>query len=283
MLTYDIIVEFITSAINYTHDQLRKEQNHSNFLKICATIPQDYEKRVSKINSLFRLANNIWDNFFPKQSVTGKRFVSALFNNQWEAIVMPLLRERIERIAWQIHTGQHDQWKPGGNEWRNIEKFYGGLGQRVTVTRLTVTVQLVPVRWVRKIYLTTRPVDASEKNPQQSLMIRPGQANDRRTNNSRVHTGPHRQGVTGAPSCIPVSCQHWALVVSDDQRSPLWELYVVNGRNKVKKQPNYYVDASNSILVGFTSLTDDEISASGMFRPDPIIHFGMFVDNANTV
>jgi hypothetical protein len=258
-----VIDEFSLSTINYTRDSIGQKRGDASFLRICASIITDYQKRVQKIDSLLHLARRRWKHV---DINTGEpqRTVIALFDNKWSALIVPLVLQRVEQIAWQIYMGQHAEWKAGGEEWRDIERFYDSLGQRVTVTSFTITASLLPVQWVRRIYLMTRPVNASEKNFWESRRNKSDQRNDGRAGSAQTPVDRYRDGVSGGFSRIPISYRHWTLVVKSDQSNSLWELEVDEGRNKLNKRSNCHLDPSNSKLVGYTGMNDDEISASGM-------------------
>lgn len=128
------------------------------------------------------------------------------------------------------------------------------------MTRLRVPARLVPAPYLRNIYVATRPVNASERNPWQ---YRRKETQERNSGTAGI--------IQATARYVPVSCQHWALVVGRGNTSAIWELGVVEGRIKIDKNLRYYPESSHKMLVGYTSMSNDEISASGMFKHPQLI------------
>lgn len=255
---YDIVTNFATSAIEYTRDALAGMPDDAQLLKTCATINQEIKKRIHFTDRLFSYLNRYWVRSELAEGKNNVFEVADLFSRDWNATALPYLRERMDRIAWRVRAGCHNEWKVNGKEWDMIQSFYGALDMHVTLTELGY----------REIFLCIRPVEFSMAQMQK--FDRSSQSVGRILQRSVVQTErgdtePRSRTDDGKPASkalIPAAVQHWSLVVRGDQGSMTWELEADRGNITIRKEEDSQVDLSDGFLVGYTSLTNDEISTN---------------------
>lgn len=232
-----------------------------HLLETCATAKQASKQRWERTNNVFRYLNGEYIGRLLDEGETDIPSVADLFARHWEAGVQPCLRKRMDRIAWRVRSGCHKEWEVNGAEWRMIKKFYGALNLHVTLTELGF----------REMFLCMRPIEFSMAQTQKlnrSVQSLQGVIKSEAARIDRVDTispSVTNFGTQIGKTLVPAAIQHWSLVVHNAEGSTVWELEADNEVITVRQTENCQVTPHDGQLVGYTSLTNNEISANGMY------------------